>query len=68
MNCEVCAYAEVHGCWPPGPLMSLRRVHCSVCHQEWGRRSQSCHCSVCHQTFPSVGAFDAHRVAERRAA
>ena len=67
MSCEVCAYAQVNGCWPPGPLMALRQVHCPTCHATWSKAQQSCHCARCHQTLPSLRAFDRHLVAERRA-
>lgn len=65
-RCNVCAYAEVNGEWPP----DFKGTHCSNivgvegCHRSWTSISQS-HCTVCHRQFGSNTVGDEHRVLNR---
>ena len=45
-ECEICAYAKVHYCYPPG----FKLAHCNECHRSYTRGAQV-HCSSCHETF-----------------
>jgi hypothetical protein len=55
VDCEICAFAKIHACWPH----DHKGTHCRECHASWtGTRPG--HCVVCHQTFAGDTASEAH--------
>lgn len=59
-DCDVCAYAQVHGAWPP----EHKATHCRECHRSWAGRAEA-HCVTCHEHFSSNATADLHRAGGR---
>lgn len=59
-RCEVCEYADEHGCWP-SQMLTKGITHCRDCHVSWSGKARA-HCVTCHQTFSTNGTAAQHWV------